>query len=117
MDQVYPVRSIGGTEIGNTRSISAARFCWNAAVNAVLAAIILSAEAATLGLSLVWSTVRLLHLPSVLLSGFGAVVIVGSAMAGVWLYRATCRSEIANRSGITESEWSMASYMKESGDD
>jgi len=108
---------MGSAAIGYARSISAARFCWNSAVNAVLAAVILFAEAATLGLVVVWSAVRLLHLPSVLIPGLGAVVMAGTALAGVWLYRAAYRSEIANRLETSESKRAMASSVKESGND
>jgi len=116
-EQISPVELTGSAEVGKARGVSTARFCWNAAVIAVLAVVILSAEAAALGLALVWSIVHLLHLPDVLISGFGVAVIIGSAMAGVWLYRTAYGSEIANRSEFSEVKRTKALCSKENDDD
>lgn len=52
MEQVSRVGQRGGAAIGEAKDASATRFRWSAAVIAVLALVILFADAATLGLAL-----------------------------------------------------------------
>jgi hypothetical protein len=101
MEQASFFGRIDGAAKSRAEYVPSARLCWGAAVVAALAAVLFFAEAASLGLALVWSAVRLLHLPDSLIAGLGTVVIGGCVAAGTWLCRAAYASEIANRAELS----------------
>lgn len=73
------------------------RFNWNAATNAMLAAIILCAEIVALGVAMAWGIVGLLGLSDTMIAAFGAPIVAGALAAGIWLYRAAYAADRQNR--------------------
>jgi ABC-type branched-subunit amino acid transport system permease subunit len=81
----------------HTAGSDSRQFNWNAAANAMLAAIILCAEIVALGLAMAWGIVGLLSLSDTMIAAFGAPIVAGALAAGIWLYRAAYAADLQNR--------------------
>lgn len=71
--------------------------CWGAVVIAALLAVLLFSVDVVFGLSLVWGTAGLLHLPMTTMPWLAVPVIGTGILLAVWIFRTAYAAERLNR--------------------